>query len=111
MNRTEFIKIRQELLEACADIMDSKNEDYTKGNQMQGDFLHFFNTGIDIGVPPAQTCGLLLKKQISAVYNYIKSEGQSESEPISERIKDAINYLIFLHALIIQNESDKQRKR
>jgi len=37
--------------------------------------------------------------RIAAITNYVRTKGQSESEPISERIKDLINYLVLLQGL------------
>jgi hypothetical protein len=55
------------------------------------------------GLTPKQALGVYLYKHMSAVFNYIKSNGQSESEPIQERIKDVINYML-LFALMIEEE-------
>ena len=101
MIRTIFNKLKDELLAEADSLMNCKNEDYTKGNE---DYLANFKEGNLFGISPLQTCGLFMKKHMDAIYNYIKSGGQSESEPIRERIKDAINYLILLNALIEEHE-------
>jgi hypothetical protein len=48
-----------------------------------------------------------MKKHFDAIFNYIKTGGKSESEPIDTRLQDAINYLTFMKALIIE-EGDEQ---
>jgi hypothetical protein len=80
------------------ELTKSKGEDYTKGNP---DVLSNFKEGDFVGLLPQQTLAVFMKKHIDAIYNHIKTGGQSESEPISERIVDAINYLIFLQALLV----------
>ena len=104
MNKEEFIIVRLNLLQDCLDIVDSKGEDYTKG---QEDVLSNFKEGEVFKIPAIKVCGVYMKKHIDAIYNYIGTEGQSESEPIEERIKDAINYLTLLYALIKENENNK----
>lgn len=101
MTRIEFVKMRQKLLNEADFITKTKGEDYTKGDE---DVLTNFKEGRVFGLTSFQTCGLFTKKHIDAIYNYIKSEGQSESEPIRERIKDAINYLILLNGLIEEHK-------
>lgn len=101
MTRSTFIELKEQLLDEADSLMNSKNQDYTKGNQ---DYLANFKEGVTFDVNPLQTCGLFMKKHMDAIYNYIRTGGQSESEPIRERIKDGINYLILLNALIEEHE-------
>lgn len=103
MNKQDFEKMRNEVFEKCTNITKSKGDDYTKGNV---DVLsNFKEGGSQLGVPPMKTLGIFMKKHTDAINNYIKNEGQCESEPISERIADAINYLIFLQAIIKDEEN------
>ncbi len=46
-----------------------------------------------------------MNKHYQAITNYVRTKGQNESEPISERIKDLINYLVLLQGLIKENET------
>lgn len=102
MNAEEFDKLRNSIFERCIELTKTKGDDYTKGNI---DVLsNFKEGGTDLGVPAKKTMGIYMKKHIDAIFNYIKNDGQVESEPISERIVDAINYLIFLQALIKDDE-------
>jgi hypothetical protein len=48
-----------------------------------------------------------MNKHYQAITNYVKTNGQSESEPISERIKDAINYLVLMQAIVVEKETMK----
>jgi hypothetical protein len=104
MTREEFVKMRSKLLEECDQITVSKGLDYVKSSP---DILLNFKEGEVFGLTPLQTVGLFTKKHVDSIYNYIKTNGQSESEPIRERIKDAINYLIFINAIIEENESSR----
>ena len=105
MIREKFEESRKKLLDECDEITQSKGQDYTKG---QEDCLANFYEGTTLGIEPLQVCAMFMKKHSDAIANYIRTGGQSESEPIRERIKDNINYLLFLNALI---EDDASRKR
>ena len=94
----EFNELRDSIFNSCKELTEKKGKDYTKGDI---DVLKNFKEGSEcFGFRSEQVLAIFLKKHIDAIYNYIKTNGQSQSEPIEERIKDAINYLVFLQALI-----------
>ena len=97
MENKEFKKIRKKIFKSCIDLTEKKGKDYTKGSE---DVLSNFKEGNFLGLNPYQKLGVYFSKHIDSIYNYIKSEGKDESEPIETRIQDAINYLVFLQALI-----------
>lgn len=102
MTAADFTALQARLFDRCKNLTDTKNKDYTKGNE---DFLAFFKeSGVDLDIPELKATGLMMKKHINAVYAYIKNEGSHESEPIEERIADAVNYLTFILALIKEKE-------
>lgn len=103
MTNKDFADLMQKVFDDCSKISRAKGADYTKGS---ADALANFKTGgSDIGVDAIKICWIFLNKHYSAITNYVKTEGKSESEPISERIKDLINYLVLLQALIIEGET------
>ena len=71
---------------------------------MRFSFVNFKFSGQDVDVDALKVCWIFMNKHYAAITNYIKSNGQSESEPIRERIKDNINYLVLLLALIEEQE-------
>lgn len=98
MNITEYQELREELTNHRLGISNGKRKDYTKGNE---DVLHNFkNAGEVLGVTPLVALAVHMEKQFSAVLNYIKTDGKSESEPIINRISDTLNYLELLWGLI-----------
>lgn len=107
MTRDKFIELRTKLLEEEDFITKTKGKDYTKSSE---DCLANFKEGVMLGLTPLQTAGMFAKKHIDAIYNYIKTNGQSESEPLRERIKDARNYLIFILALVEDDQHNKRLK-
>lgn len=106
MKREEFVELRRKLIEEEDLITRIKGKDYTKSSV---DCLANFKEGAVFGLTPLQTCGMFAKKHIDSIYNYIKTNGQSESEPLRERIKDARNYLLFILA-IVEDEENERRK-
>lgn len=106
MTNKDFYELMQSVFEKCAAISKAKGHDYTKGSSDA--LANFKEAGKDIGVGPIPVCWIFMNKHYQAITNYVKSNGQSESEPISERIKDLINYLVLLQALI--NESNENTK-
>lgn len=91
------------ILFRCFDVLRLKGRDYTIGSK---DRMANFNRASDFfGVRPEQALGIYLHKHVSAIYNYILSGGQSESEPIRERIVDCVNYMLLLAHMISKKPS------
>lgn len=98
MKSKEYNKLRKDLIEKAFGIADEKGQDYRVGNP---DVLHNFRSvGESLGIDPMIVLGIYMKKHLDAISNYIKTGGQSESEPIEFRIIDAIVYLVLLWAMI-----------
>lgn len=106
MNNYEYQKCVEELTDDRKEVSKGKRADYTKGSENV--LQNFYDQAEFIGVTPIQSLAVHLQKQTSAVFNYIKTHGQSESEPIIKRIGDSINYLELLWGLIndIEMESN-----
>lgn len=78
-------------------VAEGKREDYTKGDE---DVLKNFKNQADaFGITPQMSLGVHMEKQMSAVLNYIRTKGESESEPIIKRVGDTMNYLELLWGL------------
>ncbi len=105
MTNLEFSELMQRTFDDCAKISKAKGADYTKGSQDA--LANFKEAGAGIGADPLDVCWIFMNKHYQAITNYVKTKGKSESEPIEERIKDLINYLVLLQGLIIENEADK----
>lgn len=104
MTREKFLSLRKDLLDKALAVTSAKGNDYTKGAE---DILtNFKETGKDLAVEPKKVWGIFAKKHWDAITSYIKSGGQSESEPIEQRIIDLINYLVLFHALNTETNVD-----
>lgn len=100
MSNKEFHELMVNTFEKCQAIARSKGEDYTKGSKDA--LANFKEGGIDINIDPKKVAWIFMNKHYQAITNYVKTGGQSESEPIDERIKDMINYLVLMYALIVE---------
>lgn len=90
----------------CLRILKVKGDDYTIGT---GDRLHNFRTVAEFtGQRMEEVLGVYLYKHIAAVFAYIKSGGQSESEPIAGRISDVIVYMLLFYKMVVELETARR---
>lgn len=87
-----------EILNKCISILSVKGKDYTIGND---DKLHNFKTAGEFNeLSQMQVLGVYFYKHVSAIFAYIKANGQTESEPIEGRIADVINYMLLFYKMV-----------
>jgi hypothetical protein len=109
MTNSDFYKLMSNTFESAMEIAKAKGADYTKGSEDA--LANFKEGGKAIGVSSQDVCWIFMNKHYQAITNYIKTSGKSESEPISERIKDMINYLVLLQAIIKEDTEVKEDKQ
>jgi hypothetical protein len=103
MTREEFELQVETTLARAKDIRLRKGKDY-KGREM--DVLGGFkNVSFMIELPPKVVLGIFLAKQLGAIFQYLKT-GVLTGEPLQDRIVDSINYLLFLQAMVEEEEND-----
>jgi hypothetical protein len=100
MSNKDFYELMKALFAKCEEIARKKGADYTKGSVDA--LANFKEGGAAINVDALDVCWIFTNKHWQAITNYVKTEGQSESEPIDERIKDMINYLVLMHGIIVE---------
>jgi len=112
VNQSEFESLCDSLLsDARKNIMVKKGREYA-GDE---DRLANFKRGAaNCGVKPETVLYVYLSKHIDSLSTFIRDLEKSDSlgsveeklsEPIAERIKDAINYLLLLHGLIQERKN------
>lgn len=102
MTNEVFYQLMKDVFSKAEAIAKTKGADYTKGSEDA--LANFKEGGKDVAVEPIKVCWIFMNKHYQAITNYVKTNGQSESEPIEERIKDAINYLVLMQALIVEKK-------
>lgn len=100
MTNKAFYELMNNIFADALIIAEQKGADYTKGSTDA--LANFKEGGKAIGIDPKEVCWIFMNKHYQAITNYVRTDGKSESEPISERIKDMINYLVLLQAIIIE---------
>jgi hypothetical protein len=105
MTNSEFYTLMDRMFNDARNIAKVKGNDYTKGSNDA--LANFKEGGKDIDIDPIKVCWIFMNKHYQAITNYVKTNGQSESEPISERIKDLINYLVLMQAIVVEKETMK----
>lgn len=94
------------IITRCLEVLKAKGADYTIGN-LNGDRLHNFRAAANFcHMTPTQALGVYLYKHMAAIFAYIH-QGKVESEPIEERIVDAINYLLLLGKLVAEPKKEQ----
>lgn len=96
------------MLERCFKILKVKGDDYTVGNASV-DRLHNFRTVASFtGLKMGAVWSVYFYKHVSAIFAFVR--GGTESEPIEERIADAINYLLLFAKMVAESKRQSESK-
>lgn len=109
MTNKDFYELMKNTFANCEGIARVKGEDYTKGS---ADALaNFKEGGKALNVDPKVVAWIFLNKHYQAITNFIRTNGQSQSEPIEGRIDDLINYLVLLKGIIVEQHQNTETER
>jgi hypothetical protein len=106
MNREEFDKNNQKLLEKVFETLSSKGVEYQKDENI---LSNFETNAHDLGLTPFQIWSVYFTKHVKSIINAIKKNPQNPkdnnlSEDYEGRIVDAIAYLLLLNSLLKKNK-------
>ena len=104
MTNKDFYNLVDSTFKECLEILKKKGEDYTVGSSDA--LANFKKAGEAIELEPTKIWYIFANKHWQAITNYVRTGGQSESEPIEERIKDMLNYLLLLKGLIQEKKDN-----
>ncbi|MGD9712732.1 MAG: hypothetical protein AB7V46_11765 [Thermomicrobiales bacterium] len=90
----------------CIEIIRKKNADYSQGEQKKDRIAGFRAVARDLELPMRKVWGVFFSKHIQAIKKFLK-DGFVESEPIDQRINDAINYLVLLGPIIDEMKKEE----
>ncbi len=115
MTTEEFTRLLGKLTAEEDDLLARKGRDYTRGSPDR--LANFKQKGAELASKPSDIPFETLKvwyvyasKHWDAIVAFIKLEGQSESEPIRERVKDMRNYLALFLGLISDLNLGQEKK-
>jgi len=99
MNKKEYDKLRTKFIEETLSLSDTKRIEYTEGNHNDNVLWNFDSISSNLGIAPIEVLSVYLSKHISSLFSYFKTR-KTYSEPIEGRVKDIINYLLLMVAMI-----------
>lgn len=82
--------------ERCKELLEKKGHDYTDGIDR---YFNFTSIAKHLDVSPFQVWSIYFLKHIYAITTFC-ARGRVESEPLEDRITDAINYLLLLKGML-----------
>lgn len=103
MTNEKFYKFVAEFLDQCIGTMKSKGDTYAGAGQDK--FANFKRLAAKLGLHEFQVLMVYMQKHLDAIESFIREE-YNDPEPISGRIKDAINYLLILYGMIRESTQE-----
>ena len=102
MKVKDFFKWADEEFKIEMELMRVKGEEYTISNE---DKLKNFKSISDrLETTPSEVAMVYLLKHMDSIRNYVLNGVEASDESISGRIRDARNYLMLLHAIILESK-------
>lgn len=98
MSHAELIALTRQQFEECIQEIQKKNLEYSGQDVSQDALGNFKETARRLGVSSIQAWAVHFEKHVMAIESFVRT-GRLHSETLSGRIKDTINYLVFLRAL------------
>lgn len=101
MNSVQFSRVLAHQMSYMETILGRKAAEYASDN----DRLANFKTAADyLGVDSAQACLFFMTKHLVSIRDMVQSDDVYAMESWNEKIGDAINYLVLLKAIIIEEK-------
>ena len=108
MKVKDFFKWAEEEFKTEMELMRVKGEEYTVSNE---DKLKNFKSIADrLETTPSEVAMVYLLKHMDSIRNYVLNGVEASDESISGRIRDARNYLMLLHAIILESKGLDERE-
>jgi hypothetical protein len=108
-NIDEFNSLVKKTFKDCEDILLKKGKDYA-GNFDR--YANFKKNAERVGLTKYQIWAVYFNKHVDSVLNAIKEDPNSPksySEPLSERVKDIINYALLFYGMIEEDNKQNQQ--
>lgn len=105
MTHDELIAFAKNRFNTCAQVMSSKNHDYSYGE----DALTNFKSVEQFGVKVEDGFITRLTDKMKRISNLLKVEAAVKDEKIEDTILDGVNYLILLAAYLHDKKNQKPK--
>ena len=111
MNIQERQNVAEKRFNECLKVLLAKGKDYAG---KEDSLANFKRNAERLGLSKYQVWATYFNKHIDSVNNAIKYNPinpQVESEPLTERIIDIINYAVILEALLSEDKCQKKSEK
>lgn len=98
MTQERYLEVKQGMLDLVSSIQESKGPAYCIGSEDR--LANFYRTAERTRKTPFGVWSILFDKQVNAIMEYCNDPSAPQSEPIDQRISDAIGYLMLLYGLV-----------
>ena len=102
MTVKDFFKWSEKEYATEMELMRVKGEEYTVSDEDKLKNFKSIADRLDVATPIVAMVFLL--KHMDSIRNYILNGVEASDEPISGRIRDARNYLMLLHAILLESK-------
>lgn len=103
MTRDERLKIVEDTVKRCMDIMGSKGIEYSRGEVDVNS--NFKRVGEAVGIDALVICYIYMAKHWDSLASYVKTR-DGGSEGIQSRLDDMHNYLFIFESLLHENQKN-----
>lgn len=99
MIHTEFARVLEQRLNKTVAVLDAKNKEYASDVDK---LYNFKRAAAMLGCSPEEALLGMLSKHLVSIIDMVQNKRDADYSIWSEKIGDAINYLILLEAIIIE---------
>lgn len=104
MNQETFVKVVEDQIQYCKDLLGLKGDEYDTYNN---DRLHAFKSAAVIQhETQKQALAGMMSKHTVSIYDMCSQTTEFTKEKWIEKITDSINYLLILRAIIEEEENN-----
>jgi len=107
MTTEEFLKIFDDLVERCRNLLCTKDQEYKRDNDK---LWNFKQAALLEKCNPVRALRGMMTKHVINIYDYIddlENGVYHTTKQWDEKIMDNINYLILLRALLVERKEEK----
>jgi|TARA_R100000742_G_C4215446_1_gene40666 7-cyano-7-deazaguanine synthase in queuosine biosynthesis len=104
MKVSKFFKWARKEFDKEMNIMDGKGIEYTVSDKDK--LKNFKSIAERLDTKASNIAMVYLLKHMDSIRNYVLNGVEASDETISGRVRDARNYLLLLHAIILEEKGD-----
>lgn len=103
MKNCEFSNRVDEIFKICKEVLTSKGDAYARDDDR---FANFNRLAEQLVLPRTTIWKVYFQKHMDAIESYMAGY-RGDPEKITSRFVDAINYLLLLYGMLIEDENER----